>query len=76
MYGNPIEELNNSKQKDKNIKSNAIEVKIVSRFEEQKEFKKKLLSHMKISALWSMCSKLFKTEIVDFKLSFVQDGEQ
>lgn len=44
MYGDPIEELNNSKQKDKNIKSNSIQVTIVSRFEDNKEFKKKLLS--------------------------------
>lgn len=30
---------------------------------------------MKIAALKSMCSKLFKTELLDFKLSFLQEGE-
>jgi len=46
IYGNPIEELNNSKQKGKEIKSNAIQVSIVSRLpgHEGMEFQKKLLS--------------------------------
>ena len=46
IYGSPIEELNNNKQKGKDIKSNSIQVTIVSMIEESKEksFKKKLLS--------------------------------
>jgi arsenate reductase-like glutaredoxin family protein len=76
-YGNPIEELNNIKQKGKNIKANSISVKIQSKLPKymDKVYRKKLLGNMLVGAVKTLCSKLFLTGVLSLKLSFVAIDE-
>ena len=77
-FGNPIEEINSTKQKGKDLKSNSMKVTILSSMPntQGKTLNKKLLANMTVGQLKTLCSKLLKEEMLAFKLSFKQEEEE
>ena len=76
-WGFTIDNLNDQKDNtDANIKSQVVEVTLVSNVEKTagKRLKKKLLPTMTVENLKGLCWKLFKADILSMKLSF-RDNE-
>jgi hypothetical protein len=71
IYGSPVD-LVNLKQEVKSISGGAAKIELISECSATngKTMSKKLLLSMSVSALKAMCSKLFKVEVINQKLSY------
>jgi hypothetical protein len=75
IHGSPLEMVN-LKQEGTNIASTSAKIKLVSKSGPTtgKMLEKKLLLSMTVSALKAMCSKFFKIEVIQQKLTYNEVG--
>jgi len=74
MYGSPLEVVKIDQKA--NLQSNSAKVSLVSEAPatQGKVLKKKILLSMTVAGLKAMCSKLFKIEVMEQTLVYIEEG--